>query len=346
MSVYEMDPLRDPRWHEFLERDSRASVFHTPGWLEALRRTYGYEPVVFTTAQPGSALDNGLVFSRVNSWLTGRRLVSLPFSDHCEPLFNDTSDFGAVVPAVMDEVRRRGLKYIELRPLECRLASQFGASEISEYCIHKIDLRPSTDQLFQGLHKSSVRRYITRTKSESLTYEKGTSRELVDKFYRLFTMTRRRHGLPPSPISWFSNLVDCLGDKVQIRIVSTATTPVAGVLTLTYKNSIMYKYGGSDGRYNNLGGMPYVFWMLISEAKAAGLQELDLGRSDLTNSGLITFKERLGGKQSPLAYWRLPMSAARSSQEGWASKAAKRMFALASDPVRVQVGNVLYRHLG
>jgi hypothetical protein len=27
-----------------------------------------------------------LVFCRVRSWLTGRRSISLPFSDHCEPL--------------------------------------------------------------------------------------------------------------------------------------------------------------------------------------------------------------------------------------------------------------------
>jgi hypothetical protein len=346
MAAYEIDPLRDPRWPEYLEHDDRASVFHTPGWLAALQRTYGYEPVVFTTSSSEAPLANGLVFSRVNSRLTGRRLVSLPFSDHCEPLVKDAEEFGELLPALTGEVKQRQLKYMELRPLQSRMAGEFGASECSEYCIHKIDLRPGIDALFQGLHKSSIRRYITRGKSEKLTYEKGTNHDLLAKFYRLFVMTRRRHGLPPSPLSWFSNLVDCLGEKVQIRIVSSDATPVAGILSLTYKSTIMYKYGGSDGRYNNLGGMPYLFWMLISEAKAEGLQELDLGRSDLTNNGLITFKDRLGGARSPLTYWRLPRSVRRTSQDGWPSRVAKRMFALTSDPVRVQLGNLLYRHLG
>ena len=35
---------------------------------------------------PDEPLENGFLFCRVESWLTGRRLVSLPFSDHCEPL--------------------------------------------------------------------------------------------------------------------------------------------------------------------------------------------------------------------------------------------------------------------
>ncbi len=88
MQLYQIDPVRDPRWAVFLKRHPRASVFHTPGWLEALCRSYGYESIGYTSSPPGEEIRNGLVFCRVDSWLTGRRMVSLPFSDHCEPLFN------------------------------------------------------------------------------------------------------------------------------------------------------------------------------------------------------------------------------------------------------------------
>src|SRR4030095_16686199 len=81
-----LDPLKDPRWDTFLFEHPSASVFHTRGWLEALSRTYGYKPVAFVTSSQGEKLTNGIVFCRVNSWLTGHRLVSLPFSDHCQPL--------------------------------------------------------------------------------------------------------------------------------------------------------------------------------------------------------------------------------------------------------------------
>src|SRR3954454_9332018 len=92
MSVYEIDPLTDDRWPDLLERHSRASVFHTRSWLQTLRRTYNYEPVVYTTAAPETPLANGWVFCRIQSWLTGRRLVSLPFSDHCDSLVNNDSE--------------------------------------------------------------------------------------------------------------------------------------------------------------------------------------------------------------------------------------------------------------
>src|ERR1700737_2885876 len=89
MPVYCIDPLNDPRWGEFLDRHPRSSVFHTPSWLDALRRTYGFQPVVYTTSPESSDLRNGVVFCEISSWLTGRRFVSLPFSDHCEPLVDE-----------------------------------------------------------------------------------------------------------------------------------------------------------------------------------------------------------------------------------------------------------------
>src|SRR6266849_5551657 len=96
VAVYTLDPLQDPRWAEFVKSQLRASIFHTPGWLEAIRRTYGYQTVAYTTSPPTASLANGVVLCRVNSWLTGRRMVSLPFADHCEPLVERPEDREAI----------------------------------------------------------------------------------------------------------------------------------------------------------------------------------------------------------------------------------------------------------
>src|SRR5579872_1318551 len=93
MAVYELDPLTDPRWSDFTKVHPEASVFHTPGWLSALWSTYHYEPIVLTTTPPGQSLLDGLVLCKVRSWLTGSRMVSLPFSDHCQPLVDGSNEF-------------------------------------------------------------------------------------------------------------------------------------------------------------------------------------------------------------------------------------------------------------
>src|SRR5689334_20949470 len=91
-TTYEIDPLTDPRWSGLLERHKLSTVFHSAAWLEALQRTYGYSAGAVTTCAPGKPLDNALVFCRVESWLTGRRVVSVPFADHCSPLTHSAAE--------------------------------------------------------------------------------------------------------------------------------------------------------------------------------------------------------------------------------------------------------------
>ena len=117
MNIHVLDPLLDDRWDDLVARHPRASAFHERGWLEALSRTYGYEPLVLTSAPAGEPLKDGLVLCRVYSWLTGARLVSLPFADHCEPLLNEFSHSLEFVNWLRTECDRQRWKYIEFRPL-------------------------------------------------------------------------------------------------------------------------------------------------------------------------------------------------------------------------------------
>ena len=346
MAVYEINPLCDARWQDLLRRHNRASVFHTAAWLETLRRTYGYEPVAYTTSRPGQELRNAVVFCRVNSWLTGQRMVSLPFSDHCDPLLNDIEELAEITSFLRVEGKKKHLRFVEIRPLNALTSAPGGLTESANFCFHTLDLHPGIDTLYRKVHKDCIRRKIQRANREGLTYEEGRSRSLLEQFYRLFVMTRRRHGLPPSPFEWLCNLVECLGDKIQVRIAAKDGQAVAGMITLVDKNTVVYKYGASNRRFSNIGGMPFLFWKVIVDAKSAGLTELDFGRCDPENQGLIRFKNRLGATMSALTYWKLPMQASPSSLSEWKSPFGRRMLACAPEPLLVQMGNLLYRHVG
>jgi hypothetical protein len=109
---------------------------------------------------------------------------------------------------------------------------------------------------------------------------------------------------------------------------------------------VVYKYGGSDARLNNLGGMALLFWKTIQEAKQAEAEEFDLGRSDCDNLGLIAFKEHWAADRSTLTYWRCPVVARPASTDGWRIRFAKQMFARLPDGVLTLAGKLLYRHIG
>jgi len=346
VTTYTINPLLDRRWPDFLRRHPNASVFHSRGWLDALQRTYGYEPVVYITSPPGAELKNGWVFCRIDSWLTGDRLVSLPFSDHCDPLVSEPGELQSLMNQLQREQKLRQWKYVELRPPASEPVTPNGFQVSETFSLHKIDLQPTTSQLFNRLHKDSTQRKIRRAEREGLTYDEGQSQELVDRFYRLLLLTRRRHQVPPQPPQWFSNLLTCLGDSVKIRVACRQGQPVAAILTLRFQNTLVYKYGASDARYQNLGGMHLCLWRAIEEAKEAGLREFDLGRSDPENQGLITFKNRWGARSGSLTYFRQWLHAPRSGTAPWQTPLARKALAHAPETLRDIAGRLLYRHLG
>ena len=344
--VYAIDPLHDARWPEFVCRHPNASVFHTRGWLYALQTTYGYEPVVFTTSAPAEGLANALLFCVVRSWLTGSRLVSLPFSDHCEPLIEDTDQFRALFSFVDSLRQKERWKYVEIRSANSLLDFDGSIGRATTYCLHRLDLRPSLDVLYKGFHKDCIQRKLSRAERESLTYEAGRSLLLLQQLYELLRLTRLRHHLPTQPFEWFQSLVTWMGKDACIRIASKAGRPVAGIMTFSHEKKMVYKYGGFDANFNSLGGGPMLFWQTIKEAKQEGAEELDFGRTDIDNSGLIAFKSRWSAKCSTLTTWRSPMVTSSPRLERLKVRCTKEIFTRVPDRALTLAGRILYRHIG
>jgi lipid II:glycine glycyltransferase (peptidoglycan interpeptide bridge formation enzyme) len=184
-----------------------------------------------------------------------------------------------------------------------------------------------------------------------LIYTEGRSQDLVEIFYGLQVETRRRHGLPPQPLQWFHNLTQAFGDALKIRVAFSGDKAVAAILTLQHKDTLVYKYGASDARFSALAGTHLLLWESIKEAKRQGLRCFDLGRSDWSNGGLITFKKRWGAAASELKYFRLSTSHAATlkipslDEGGWGLSPLKRVLQHAPRPMLRWIGERLYRHI-
>jgi len=162
----------------------------------------------------------------------------------------------------------------------------------------------------------------------------------------LLQLTRARHQVPPQPFAWFHHLVDCLGEALSIHVAYRGGRPLAGMLTLRHGTKVVYKYGGSDAAFHHLGVMPFVFWQMITEAKKTGAVELDLGRSDLDNPGLITFKDRWSAARSSLVTWRIAAGSEGALVDSVKRRYARQMLGCLPEPVLSLAGRLLYRHMG
>jgi CelD/BcsL family acetyltransferase involved in cellulose biosynthesis len=315
----------------------------------ALQKTYGYRPRALTSSAAGApCLSDGLVFCEVRSRWTGRRLVSLPFSDYCDPLGENAAALAAGAKALAEQ---EGFRYVELRPgCGSDTAPAAGFGETQAFYRHFIDLTVGPDKLYRNLHKDSVARKVRRAEREQLTISRDSNAAAVAEFHHLFLLTRRRHGYPPPPVRWFVNMLDSLGP--DIASLHLARKPdgeaVAGIVLLRHGSTVFYKYGASDERYHAIGGMPMLFWDAMREASETGFRTLDLGRTDLDGMGLSEFKERLGAERRKIRYWRSPvekvrMAAAASTVNGnarrwWCRHLPDRFLAWA--------GARIYPHIG
>ena len=77
-----------------------------------------------------------------------------------------------------------------------------------------------------------------------------------------------------------------------------------------------------------------------------GLQEFDLGRSEIDNAGLVTFKDRWRAQRTTLTYVRLSTQRPPIVTDGYRMQVAKRVFACMPDGLLVATGRMLYRHIG
>lgn len=348
MNLYQIDPTKDVRWADLVNRHPRASVFHTSAWLQALRHTYGYEPVVFTTSPPTTELQNGLVFCRVKSWLTGRRLISLPFSDHCEPLCDASKDLTFIVRYLQTSVERERWKYLEVR------GASYNPGETGEINVdtsspidlsHVIDLSAPINDIFQRLDGDRVSQNIERADGGGLIEKTGRSDDLLRDFYDLFVATRRRHREPPIPYTWFRNLIRCQGEAVEIRMAYERTTPISAIVTLHFKDTVYYKYECADSQFNRLGATQWILCRAISAAKAHGATKFDMGRSEENYTGLLAFKSQSVPQPKRISYWTYPDQRSRPSTTAWKWIVGNRLFSYMPSRLLTLTGRLVYRHI-
>jgi predicted N-acyltransferase len=249
------------------------------------------------------------------------------------------------------ELRNKHWRYIEIRPLQPTKITSSLCRPAAEYSFHQLGLQAELDTIFHGFHKSSTQRKILRAQREGIKYEEGSSDSLLDSFYPLLVATRRRHRVPPQPKSWFLNLMNCFGEALKIRLALKDGRPVAGMLTIRHKDTLVYKYGGSAIQFNKLGGMHLLYWESLRDAKNSGLQVFDFGRSDAHEAGLIRFKNRWGATQSSLTYLRLAESVKCKhffdpANSNLKTRVLKYGFAHLPASVLSVLGKLLYKHVG
>jgi len=112
-NVITLDRSHDAMVEALLKASGRATVYHTPEWRDTIVSTYGYEPI-YLGCMDDDRLTALMPMMLVESWLTGRRLVSLPFSNVCGPI-GSARETASLIEEALHVYQARNAKALEIR---------------------------------------------------------------------------------------------------------------------------------------------------------------------------------------------------------------------------------------
>jgi CelD/BcsL family acetyltransferase involved in cellulose biosynthesis len=345
MRVEQLDPLADPRWGRFVDATPSAGVFAHPAWLDLLARRYRYGISALCVTGDGGEPVLGLPIARVESRLTGKRLVALPFSDVCPPVRGAGADelTEAALADALVELRRSSGLDVEVRE---SLPGVSGAHVVPRFLVHRLALEADADAVLARTSKSQIRRGIKKAEREGVTIRQGTDVAALDAFYRLHLRTRRRQGVPIQPKSFIRGFAGLFAQGLgYVLTAEHEGQTISAAVFLAHGDTIVYKYGASDERHLNLRPNNLLFADAIRRACVAGHTTLDFGRTDTDNTGLAAFKRSWGAVEEELAYTYLADRPPRDGA-GLAHRALAVVIRRGPERTGQAIGTALYRHVG
>jgi hypothetical protein len=343
LNISIINPIEHPDWDELLLTADRATFSHTTAWARVLSESYGYKPLYFAIIDNGKLA--GLIpVMEIESFLTGKRGVSLPFTDFC-PLVADSMDiFQVLLDAVREHGRKSGWKCIEFR----EGGDYFGdAPSSAEHYTHTLTLDSDEDKVFAAF-KSNTRRNIRRAGAEGVEVKLLNSREAVADFFQLNCITRRDHGLPPQPWNFFQKIFDHIiaARKGFVALVFHQGKPIAGAVFFYFRDEGVYKYGASDKDHQHLRANNLIMWEAMRWCCRNGVRTFSFGRTESENEGLLQFKRGWGAEESRVGYYRLNLRENVFSAERNGTRSSYPIFKMLPMPMLRLAGRILYRHVG
>lgn len=249
--------------------------------------SYNYKPNYLVT-QFGETINSILPLMILKKFLKGKKAISLPFSDYCEPLICEMSHFKSLIDYLISYCENESIQSFEIRGGQEYFKDVQAAYSYYE---HILELGEKQEDIFKRFNETT-RRNIKKAIKEGIQTNLDFNFNSVKEFYRLNCITRKKHGLPPQPFSFFIKIFDNLIKQEKAFIISASykNEIIASAIYFHFGEKAYYKYGASDETFQNLRPNNLVMWEAIKHFNERKFKSFHFGRTEFENDGLRRFK--------------------------------------------------------
>lgn len=251
-----VDPVKDERWDSFVRSHPLGSIFHLSAWSQVLVSTFRYIPRYIILENHG-VIKGAMPCMKIDSWLTGKRLISLPRTSYCDPLVETSADLEIIMDFVYYLMKKERIDFIEIKTqknadLLCR-----SSLKCYEYYRNGIlDMKEGLEALWKRFHRSCIRQKIVKAQKDGVRVRSGSSLQDLELFYLLYNVTTRKHEVPPRPYRFIKNIWETFWSRGQVMllIAEVDNKPGAAGLFLKSRDTLIFELLGIN--YNVINHSP------------------------------------------------------------------------------------------
>lgn len=351
-SISIIDPTIDPRWNAFVDAHPYGALCHKSGWKIVLENSFPQMKGYYIVLEENNYIQAALPLYFVQSFVLGDRYVSIPFATICDPLITQKDQMKNLIDYLFDH-------FDDLKKLNIEYRAYLSSPEIQDvrfhkevnYKIHYLSLDRDPEKVKSKFDRTCVIQKISRGLKNNLILKKENKSGLINEYYRLYTMTRRRLGLPLQPKRFFENLWNVFAstNNLEILFAYNGEIAIGALLLLKHKKVISAEYLGYDHAYLNSNPNHFLLWHAIQDACINGYEMFDFGRTEISNEGLMKFKRHWGTLEKDLPiYYSIehPKRKTFFVNSSVSTKIISPFIRYGPECLVKHISNYIYRHLG
>lgn len=285
----------DRACESFLAEKPRAMICHTYLWTQAIVSAVGHQPF-YLAAFDGAEVCGVLPLIYVRSHLFGNFMVSQAFSDYGGVIANSTKAVDSLFNYAVELGFRCKCDFIEFRGLEM-LPYELHLRK-DKMTMH-LPLSANPDNLWQNF-RPEIRNRVRKAKKEGLTVIDGGI-ELLQEFYRVWTVRMHQLGTPCYPIELMSSILKTFPRNSRIFIVRLEDNTLGAGFCVSFNRWVDMQWVATLVKYNKMAPNVLLYWSVIEHYCKNGMMWFDFGRFTV-GSSTEEFKRRWGPKEVQLYY--------------------------------------------
>jgi FemAB-related protein (PEP-CTERM system-associated) len=329
----------------FVRAQEGATPFHLTGWSRAVASGCG-QKARYLVAEDGEGTVAGVLpLTAIRSPLFGSALVSAGFGVGGGVLAALPQAATQLIDAATALATENGCTTIELRGGHIPPDWQVDDTTYLGFGRALADSDEAELLAIPRKQRAEVRKAL----ENRLHIETGTAPRDRDAHFGVYAESVRNLGTPVFPPALFAAVLDEFGEDADILTVRHGRTPVASVLSLYFKGTVMPYWGGGTAAARSLRANDLMYYALMRHARNdKGCSRFDFGRSK-AGTGPAAFKKNCGFSGVPLSYGMLALNGAAPRQINPLDPKYRMQIALWKRlplPVANRIGPLIARGLG